>query len=448
MHQKNHRWESFTAKIEKLNSLDPLRRVRPHSLDEEDTKFKKGLERWGELNYSDGFTSFSHEVAPLCDSLPQILHFQDKIMDLLATYIEKREKSSLEPLLVLLADFAYDLNVRFEKYYSRALGLVTSLVGTGVQDVEMIEWSFTCLVFMFKFLWKLLAPDLRPTYDLMAPLLGKKRQQPHIVRFASEAMSFLIKKAASAGEQPLRSIVDHARKDLLSLVGNQQFGLYYHGLMTLFAEACKASMQTISKLGERIFSCLYSTMDEEEFDGDSDGAWSNVVCGVLTSLIHHATPETLAGGNIIAVVLEKSALAVTDYESNPTSKTGHQLLLSAKAIGILAGVRNGSRVLDWPSLVKELSQILKTMSKSPKAFPVVPDTENQLWKSAGLSTAIVFLYAPEEALIPFVAVMLDALTKDPLACNFLTFCSYFAQIGGEGKEDRKRFGFVLPYFQK
>lgn len=448
MHQKNHRWESFAAKIAKLNSLDPLRRVRRHGVDPDDTNFttshfRNGLDRWAELNYSDGFTTFLRQVAPLCDSLPQILHFQDKIMDLLARSIEKKEKSSLEPLLILLADFAHDLGVRFEKHYSRALGLITTLAGAGTQDVEVIEWSFTCLAFMFKYLSKLLVPDLQPTYELMAPLLGKERQQPHIVRFASEAMSFLIKKAAAPAhrEKSLRSIIDYTRRDLWSFEGHRQFGLYYHGLMTLFAEACKGSAQTMHSSGPAIFAYLFSSMDAEDFDEKLGKQWPKVVCGVLTSLIHHATPESFV--DIVAVVLERSALVVKSGEKGLTSRSRHQLLLSARTIGILAGVRMGSRVRDWPAVISKLADILKLISKSAKFLLAEPDTDDQLWKSIGLSTAIVFQYAPMEARIPFTSGLMDALIKIPLANDFLIFCSYFAQA------DRERFrSFVFPYFQK
>src|SRR5882762_730696 len=116
-HQKNHRWESFTTKISKLNSLDPIRRVRRHDIDAEDLStstsyFKTGLDKWQELNMSEGFISFTQGVLPMCDSLPQILHFEDKIMEMLVTYLEKKQRESVEPLLELMTDFAHDLGPR------------------------------------------------------------------------------------------------------------------------------------------------------------------------------------------------------------------------------------------------------------------------------------------------------------------------------------------------
>lgn len=119
-HNKNHRWESFSSKISKLHSLDPLRKIRRHDLDTEDldattSYLRNGLERWADTNISRSFTSFKREVSPLCDSLAQILHFEQKIMDILATYLERQEREALEPYLDLLIAFAHDLGVRFEK---------------------------------------------------------------------------------------------------------------------------------------------------------------------------------------------------------------------------------------------------------------------------------------------------------------------------------------------
>ena len=115
-HHKNHRWESFTTKVAKLHSLDPLRKVRRHDLDAEDLSsttsyFRNGLEKWADLNISKAFVSFRREVLPLSESLPQILHFEHRIVDLLASYIEKQDKESLEPLLDLLTALSHDLHI-------------------------------------------------------------------------------------------------------------------------------------------------------------------------------------------------------------------------------------------------------------------------------------------------------------------------------------------------
>lgn len=435
-HQKNHRWESFTAKVAKLSSLDPLRTVRRFDLEAESLEtttsyFGTGLEKWQELNLSENFVEFSREVAPLADSLPQILHFEDKIMNLLMRYLEKKDRESVEPLLNLLTDFARDLGTRFEKHYSRALKMVTSIAGIP-QDVEVVEWTFTCLAFMFKYLSKLLVPDLRPTYDLIAPLLGKEKQQPHIARFAAEAMSFLVRKAGSAGrkENALPLIIKHAKNDLLSMHGSKTFILYYHGVMTMFAEAMKGTGLTIHTAGPAILKAMFEELDV------GDDIWDNVLCGVQTSLVHHSSAETLK--DIVDVVVKISDDYVIEFGTAGTPRALQMMLSSSRSIGVISGVRKGSRISDWPVLLEAMKKVLVTISKT-----TATTDEQQIWRSTGLSASILLQYAPMDALIPFVDPFLGTLTKDPFSSFFLMFCSFFATL------DVERFrSIVLPYFQR
>jgi U3 small nucleolar RNA-associated protein 20 len=433
-HQKNHRWESFATKISKLSSLDPIRRVRRHDIDAEDLStstsyLKAGLEKWQELNMSGNFTEFSQKALLLCDSLPQILHHEDKIMELMVTYIEKRERESLEPLLELMTDFAHDLGTRFEKHYAKALEMVISIAGTP-QDVEVIEWSFTCLTFMFKYLSKLLVSDLRPTYDLMAPLLGKHRQQTHIARFAAEAMSFLIKKAGASAnrEKALPLIVHHAKSDLQSIADTRQFGLYYHGLMAMFAEAMKGNGLSVHTSGPAIFQALIGSLDEQNMQTKENTPWMDVICGVLTNTIHHTSSDTFQ--DVFEVVLERASAAVKAFTESRTENKLRLLLLSARTIGIAAGVRKGTRVRDWPALLKTLHEILQVVAQNATVV-AKSDQDLALWSSLVLSVSITTQYSPMDALIPFIAKFTEALTKEPLAKWFLTFCWYLSETEPE-----------------
>lgn len=445
-HHKNHRWESFTTKIAKLNSLDPLKRVRRHDLDTEDLSattsyFKNSLEKWQELNLSGPFIDFTHEVMPLCDSLAQILHFEDRIMDLLVSYLQMHERESIEPLLQLLTDFAHDLGIRFEKHYARALELVISIARTN-HDVEVIEWSFACLAFIFKYLSKLLVSDLRPTYDLMAPLLGKERQQTHITRFAAEAMSFLIKKAAAPAvrEKSLDTVINHAKLDLLSTYGSRQYELYYHGLMTMFAEAAKGTGLSIHSSGTTIVRSMISQFNGGELPDVQKSPWADVICGVLTSLVHHSSSETLK--DVVTSVLDQFLGAVDSFEANQITPNFQRLILSARTIGILAGVRKGSRISDWAALLSSLSMVLNALSRQKNAVSSFGN-DLSLSNTVVLSTAITLQYAPMDVSIPFVSRYMTSLSTDPLSRFFLTFCSYFADV------DIERFrSFVLPYFQR
>ncbi|KAF6841414.1 heat repeat protein [Colletotrichum plurivorum] len=440
-HQKNHRWESFSTKVAKLHSLDPLRKVRRHDLEAEDLEattsyFRTGLQRWGELNISKGFVNLKREVLPLSESLPQILHFEEKIFGLLADAIAKQEKEALEPQLELLTAFAHDLGTRFEKHYARSLELIIAIAAKP-QDADTIEWTFAALAFLFKYLSRLLVPNLRPTYDVMTPLLGKSRHPPHIARFAAESLSFLIKKAAAPAnrETALVSIVNHARDDLRSVVGDRQFQLYQDGLMTMFAEAIKGPGQTIHSTGPAIFTALMKAIPETEADLTPNSTWTDLVCGVLTSIIHHSDDKDLA------LVLEAIQEQVEAALQEPKPTKAWRFVPLVRIFGTAAGVRKGTRISDWPILVERLTAMLDAMAQhSPE---VTEDKFILLWKHAIVNAAIVWHQAPIDALIPCIQGFMAALQRDRLMRWFVPFCAYFSEL------DSQRFRSVFQtYFQK
>ncbi|KAI1078244.1 armadillo-type protein [Whalleya microplaca] len=438
-HQKNHKWESFTTKISKLHSLDPLRRVRRHDLETEDLQsttsyFRNGIEKWADLNISKSFTWFRRDVRPFCDSLPQILHFEDKIMELLVKYISAHEQESLEPLLDLLTAFAHDLGTRFEKHYPRALSLITELASRP-QDAAVIEWTFACLAFLFKYLSKLVIPDIRPTYDALAPLLGKARIPPHIARFAAEALSFLVKKAAAPAnrEKSLPQLVEHVRVDLENSRDSRQFGLYHHGVMTMFAEAIKGQGQGIHTTGPEIIRALIASVPHAEYISSEPVTWSDLVCGVLTSTIHHTTSETF--GPI--------SNAITEIIAQDDSCAQHPLrsCLYIRLLGTISGVRKGTRIVDWSVLLECLLGSLKVLSKNPGALDDVD--ASTIWHQLMVNIAIVWQQAPVDSIIPCITKFMDIMTREPLMRWFIPFCSYFSEL------DSTRFrSLFLKPFQK
>ncbi|OHW96244.1 down-regulated in metastasis domain containing protein [Colletotrichum incanum] len=440
-HQKNHRWESFAAKISKLNALDPLRKVRRHDLDAEDLEsttsyFRNGLQRWGELNISKGFNDFKRQALPVSESLAQILHFEEKIFGLLEESLAKQEKEALEPLLELLTAFAHDIGTRFEKYYAKSLDLIIAIAGKP-QDADVIEWTFAALAFLFKYLSRLIVPNLRPTYDIVAPLLGKARHPPHIARFAAEAMSFLIKKAAAPAnrETALVAIVSHARDDLRSMVGERQFQLYQDGLMTMFSEAIKGPGQTIHSTGPAVLAALMKAIPETEADLTPTMTWTDLVCGVLTSITHHSNDKDLAP--VLEAIQEQVQKALSESKPNKAWKFVPQV----RVLGTAAGVRHGSRISNWTTLVENLTAMLDSMAQhSPEA---TEDKLGLVWKHVIVNAAIVWHQAPIDALIPSIKDFMTALQRERLMRWYIPFCAYFSNL------DSTRFRSLFQtYFQR
>ncbi|KAI0135028.1 armadillo-type protein [Daldinia grandis] len=438
-HQKNHRWESFTTKISKLHSLDPLRRVRRHDLETEDLEattsyFRNGMEKWADINISKAFTFFRREVRPFCDSLPQILHFEDKIVELLAKYISMHDPESLEPLLDLLTALAHDLGTRFEKHYPTALSLITGIASRH-QDAAVTEWTFGCLAFLFKYLSKLLVPDIRPTFDALAPLLGKARNPPHIARFAAEALSFLVKKAAAPAnrEKALPLLIEHARLDLEGSRDSRQFGLYHHGLMTMFAEAIKGQGYAIHTSGLEIIRSLIISVPNSECISLDPVTWTDLVCGVLISTVHHTTAETF----------KPIPQLVADIAAKDEGRVSHPLrnCLYVRIMGAICGVRKGSRIRDWSTVLNCLLESLKALSKAPNSLEDIDPSA--IWQQLMVNIAIVWQQAKMDSIIPCITDFATVMTREPLMKWFIPFCSYFSDL-----DSTKFRSLLLKQFQK
>jgi len=175
-------------------------------------------------------------------------------------------------------------------------------------------------------------------------------------------------------------------------------------------------------------------MDIQQF------SWADVICGVLTSLIHHSSSDCFK--DVTATVLEQAEEAVGRFEISDTEQTFQQLMLSAKAMGILAGVRKGSRISDWPALLSSLLSVLTILAQKKSG---VADHANdvEFLSAVVLSASIAVQYAPMDTLIPFISRYMCAFSTDPLSRYFLAFCSYIAEV------DVERFrSFVQSYFQR
>ncbi|KAL4945655.1 hypothetical protein BDV06DRAFT_219051 [Aspergillus oleicola] len=428
---KNHRFETFTQRVTKLK-IDPIHRVRRPSFGEEEDEtashFRSAFDHWAELNLSENFSVFVRRVNPLCESLPQILYYEEKIFNLLVEYIDKRDSVSIEPLLSLLSQFARDLGVRFEKYFARSVTLVASVAATH-PDVEVVEWSFTCLAWTFKFLSRLLVPDLRQLLGIMTPYLGKERQKQFVARFAAESLSFLIRKAGLVyykNPEPLRLAVTFLFDDLQQAgTDSKNVELYKSGLMAMFSDSIKGVKNGLHSNGADIFQCLLESMCT---DDDLRNSLSlDVVSGVLINVIHSTTPDTF----------EPILDLVTSYtQSNCQSGTRNYAIACCRVGFLCVATRKGTRVKSWKPVLESLLLLLQAAENASDAYTdAVPQ----------LLTAVAYALqtAPMDEMLPFMRSIMDAVTTNGLSAYFLSFCATFSEWGAE------RFhGVVLPYFQK
>ncbi|KAF2102106.1 HEAT repeat protein [Rhizodiscina lignyota] len=412
-----HRFESFSHRITKLN-IDPVRRTTStyQELAEQDlstytSHFRASLEEWKDKNLSEHFTNFVQDVELLSETLPQLLHHQQRVAEFLLSYIENGTTISLEPLLDLLAQFAHDLGARFETFFERSVRILSTIASTN-PDIEVIEWSLNTIVWLFKYLSRLLVPDLRPTYDLLAPLLGKEKQKPFIARFAAEGFSFLLRKAGVAyhkNKEPLNKIVEHILRDLR---GSEVSELYQQGIMSLFAESMRGVQKGLHSAALPILQELLR-IGVDKRNGSENLAQRAVIHGTVIALIHHCDAESFKPA--LDVIIDATEVSVDGNETD--------IEMSVRFLSELAGVRSGSRIANWKPVLDRLKALFDLFERNPSTYePLSADVL--------ASAAIAFQYCPMDAVLPYVHLLERTNTK-PWKSRFISFCMFFADMGSD-----------------
>ncbi|EGD86520.1 hypothetical protein H112_05015 [Trichophyton rubrum D6] len=429
---KSHRWEPFSQRVLKLK-IDPVHRVRRTTFGEDDDDetsscFRASLDHWVELNLSENFTNFVQRVDRLCENLPQVLYHQDAIMGLLVEYIEKKDELSMEPLLSLMAQFARDLGSRFEKHFAAAVQLIAAVAATH-PSIDVIEWSFTCLAWIFKFLSRLLVPDLRPLLAIMTHYLGKEHQKHFVSRFAAESVSFLIRKAAAVyykDKKPLERAVTFLLEDLAKTSAEgRKVMAYQEGLMAMFADATKGVKSAVHSNGIDILRCLMKAVGVK--NQEQSALSESVLSGVLISLVHYCTAETFRP--VLDAVCQYNESISAKDKAVVTRVGCHTLFLCIVA-------RKGSRVEDWN---RALTALLRLLAKATETN-VFPD--NSIEQLLG-SVAFAIHASPMDELLPHMRQLMDSVTHQKLSKHFIPFCDLVAGL------DPERFQSVVhPYLQK
>uniref|UniRef100_A0A250Y8E9 Small subunit processome component 20 n=1 Tax=Castor canadensis TaxID=51338 RepID=A0A250Y8E9_CASCN len=191
--ENTYRFLTFAERLGNVN-IDIIHRIdRTASYDEEvETYFFEGLLKWRELNLTEHFGKFYKEVIDKCQSFNQLVYHQNEIVQSLKTHLQIRNSFAYQPLLDLVVQLARDLQMDFYPHFQDFFLTITSILET--QDTELLEWAFTSLSYLYKYLWRLMVKDMSNIYSLYSTLLAHKKL--HIRNFAAESFTFLMRKVS------------------------------------------------------------------------------------------------------------------------------------------------------------------------------------------------------------------------------------------------------------
>ncbi|CAR25318.1 Utp20p [Lachancea thermotolerans CBS 6340] len=342
---KRYRYSSFKDKIDDLR-IEPARnlgkRVHDHV---ESSHFLASFEHWEDTNMSANFASFADDVRPMAQTLPQILFHEEQIFEQLYKHISKHDEYSLQPLLDLLAQFCHDLGPDFMKFYERAMHMLTTLLddAANFESSNVFEWGFNCLAYVYKYLSRVLAQDLLPTYNLLFPLVSHRKE--YLSRFSAEALSFLVRKAKL---KSLSAFVTHAFNQLRDVTESTEENAcennIYDGLKMLFTEALITTKESLHSK----FNVIMEALVHECLSGAGDQCCISLVADVTMNVLRHASSDNAPP------VYDVFISEVKGFLEDPSAKLDAPM----KLLLTLAFAESGKKVKSWPELIDSVQKVL------------------------------------------------------------------------------------------
>ncbi|KAJ1752902.1 U3 snoRNP protein [Coemansia sp. RSA 1821] len=340
-----YRFKSFKQRADEIEINVSRRIIRDFDAPEEDSYFAEGVKKWNELNCTKDYTEFLRRVTKYQRSLAQVLYHKNEIVEILQDYMSMDHELVVEAILDLVTLLARDLQDEILPYYEKLVQRITPLIRS--DSVEIVEAACNALAYLFKYLARGLIQDLRPTFNLLSPMLGIERQKANVRRFTAESMAFLIRKLRGA---TLQHFVEHTVHAMLECPANR-LADFRDGLALLYFECMRNVDTRLHSRASAIYAALLHELYKEEFVAsrlDSNDVY--VLVASVTKLCLHYTRRESAQ-QLWAVLFEEfdaQARAVKD-------KTAARIQPFAALLGLLTLatiVRKGSRVESYKPLLE------------------------------------------------------------------------------------------------
>lgn len=184
--RKNTDKPNFQNIIKKLKTYQTVTSDNPS-----DTHFYTALLKWRYLNKSTIFSTFSCNSFPLVKTLPSLLYYKEKLFDLIFDAVLQCNSESLEPILDILVQFAYDLRREFCTNIQRTLTTLLNL--TNSLECNFFHLIFDCITSLFKILSSFLNSSASFIINVYSQFL-QNNLSSYIIDVASDGLSYYLKK--------------------------------------------------------------------------------------------------------------------------------------------------------------------------------------------------------------------------------------------------------------
>ncbi|KAG5310535.1 UTP20 protein, partial [Acromyrmex insinuator] len=361
------RFKPFSERITEID-VDVFHRVAHRNedeIEEIETYFHETLLKWNVLNLTDGYTAFRKEVQDII-TLPQLLHKKQHVIDTLMLYLRKRDPLFLQPILELIIAVARDLQKEFYDYFPEFLSEIICLLQT--KDVEQIEYTFTTLAYLFKFLWRYLTRNIKTVMPLLLPLLADT-QPVYINRFAAESFAFVVRKIKD--KDSFLKLVLHILEDRNK--NAKENGV--SGCAKLLFEVISGTPGQFHSCGEQMLLFYFNALQDETIDKTLT---YEVLREIIMCILQNIHPQKC---NIMWNVILKIIDTFVEMSKQllKFSEKKHTLVLFLRLIHGIISCKNGRFLIDAVSMTKRIIIIMDRLS----------DDNNILQEVINVSVAIL-----------------------------------------------------------
>lgn len=212
-------FQKFSERIANIK-IDVIHKVKhPYEEDDEDSNlhYSLCLNKWNNENFSPDFVELSKKLPKDIYSLPQLLAQKNEIVNLLVNHLRTCNMDALQPALEyvsseviftslkffsvlqllfflfrIIVAVAKDLSKEFYQFFYPSI-LRESIRLLDTREPDQIEWIFTCLAYLFKYLWVPIVRNISSILPELLPLLSSS-QPEYIINFAAESFAYVARK--------------------------------------------------------------------------------------------------------------------------------------------------------------------------------------------------------------------------------------------------------------
>ncbi|XP_022238550.1 small subunit processome component 20 homolog [Limulus polyphemus] len=289
--ENTFRFQTFSERIAAVN-IDVIHRIGQSSQvpEERETFLLEAVEKWSDLNCTEEFDKLSKKIGRDIQLLPQVLHRKDELVEILQESLQKVDNLALDATLEFVVALARDIQKDFYPYFPKIFTSVCSHLET--KDTDMLERLFSCLAYLFKFLWRYMVKDIENVYSLYVPLLGAEHKE-HVRNFGAESFAFLLRKVPDK-EELLKFIFQKLEDNPTQAQGVGQL------LFEMIKGVKKQFHSCTAKVFPLFLKCLGQELSEQF--RSLKLPWEHVETALTQTVISMAKHATREFSNIIWIV--------------------------------------------------------------------------------------------------------------------------------------------------